>query len=284
MDVDGRRSRRDAGALTVSLVATWNSRELLWNLTLRELRTKYRRSFLGWTWSLLNPAATVIVYSYVFGVLFKSTPPEGDPSGIHSFAFYMLCALLPWNFFVQTTAAGMGAMAGNAALIRKVSFPRETLVFAQVLQCMVQFIIEMALLTAVMAVFGSPRLLLMLPFTILLMLLVALFATGVALILASVGVYFRDTPYLWMIVTQFWFFATPIVYPSALLEQLDPTVQSLLRLNPFAHVAEGFRRTMYDGRPIGLASAAVLAAIALVACLAGWRIFNRLSRRFAEEL
>lgn len=268
----------------MSLVATWNSRELLWNLTLRELRTKYRRSFLGWTWSLLNPAATVIVYSYVFGVLFKSVPPMGDPSGIHSFAFYMLCALIPWNFFLQTTAMGMGAMSGNAALIRKVAFPRETLVFAQVLHCMVQFVIEIALLTVIMAVFGSRHLLLMLPFTVLLMLLVALFATGVALTLASVSVYFRDTQYLWMIATQFWFFATPIVYSSTLLEGLNPTVQSVLRLNPFVHFAEGFRRTMYDGRAIELVPTVVLTAVSLVTCFTGWKIFNRLSRRFAEEL
>lgn len=271
--------------MQATLTTTWQSRELLWNLTLRELRTKYRRSFLGWTWSLLNPAATVAVYSYVFGTLFRSEPPLGDPSGIHNFAFYMLCALLPWNFFLACTGGGMNAMTGNAALIRKVSFPRETLVFAQVLNGMVQFAIEMALLATVIAVFGGLDLLPMLPFTIMLMVLVAIFSAGVALILSAVSVYFRDTAYLWMIVTQLWFFATPIVYPSTLLDtSISSTTRDILKLNPFAQFAEGFRRTMYDGRMPGPLSSLILAAMSVITFAIGWRVFSRLSRRFGEEL
>jgi ABC-2 type transport system permease protein len=260
------------------------SRELLWNLTLRELRTKYRRSFLGWTWSLLNPLATVAIYGYVFGTLFQSPAPVGDPSGVQNFALYLMCALLPWNFFMLVTTGGMGAMVGNAALVRKVAFPRETLVFAQVLHGLVQFSIEMSLLAIVLLVFGSP-LLPMLPFTILLMVLVALFASGIGLLLASVNVYFRDTAYLWTIIAQLWFFATPIVYPPTVLDgRVSEEVRQLLDLNPFAQFSEGFRRTLYDARPPGATATLVLALISLATLMFGWSVFTKLSRRFAEEL
>jgi ABC-2 type transport system permease protein len=261
-----------------------SSRELLWNLTLRELRTKYRRSLLGWTWSLLNPLATVAIYGYVFGTLFGAVAEVGDPSGIDSFALWMLCALLPWNFFVLVQNTSMFALIGNAGLIRKVAFPREVLVFAQVGHAIVQFAIEMALLTVVMLIFGSP-LLPWLPVTVVLMLLLAVFAAGLSLALAAIGVYFRDLPYLWGIVLQVWFFATPIVYSPALVEdKLSPTVNTILSYNPMARFAEAFRRTMYDGTAPGAVSVLVLAALSFATLAVGWMIFQRLSHRLAEEL
>jgi ABC-2 type transport system permease protein len=157
-------------------------------------------------------------------------------------------------------------------------------VFAQGLHGFVQFTIEMSLLAIVLLIFGSP-LLPMLPFTILLMLLVALFAVGIALLLASVNVYFRDTAYLWTIITQLWFFATPIVYPPSILDdRVSDEARRLLALNPFAHYAEGFRRTMYDARPPGVVATTVLAVVSIATLAIGWVVFTKLSRRFSEEL
>ena len=86
----------------------YHSRELLWNLTLRELRTKYRRSFLGWAWSMLNPLSQILIYGFVFGTLLGGTAPVGVPSGLDNFALWLLCGLLPWNFFSLITALGLG--------------------------------------------------------------------------------------------------------------------------------------------------------------------------------
>ena len=134
------------------------ARELLWNFTLRELRTKYRRSVLGWSWSMLNPLATVAIYGFVFGVLFDATPPKGDPSDLENFALFMLCGLIPWNFFSLMNNLGMGAISANAGLVRRVAFPREILVFANVLHAGVQFLIELGLLCVVLLIAGSPLL------------------------------------------------------------------------------------------------------------------------------
>lgn len=268
----------------MSITQLSSSRELLWNLTLRELRTKYRRSVLGWAWSLLNPAATVVIYTIVFGVLLGAQAPIGDPSGLDSFALFLLCGLIPWNFFQMVQNLGMSSLIANAGLVRKVAFPREVLVFAQVGHGIVQFCIEMALLVAILLVFGSP-LLPWLPVTLLLMALLAVFASGLALALAATGVYFRDLPYLWSIVLQVWFFATPIVYPPSVLEaNLPDWASTLMSYNPMYRFVAAFRRTLYDGTAPGWESVGVLAVIAFVTLAAGWWLFDKLSRRFAEEL
>lgn len=268
-----------------TLVQLHSSRELLWNLTLRELRTKYRRSVLGWTWSLLNPLATVAIYGLVFGKLFGATAPVGEPSGLNNFAMFMLCALLPWNFWVMVQNTSMGVIIGNAGLVRKVFFPREVLVLAQVGHGMVQFGIEMALLAIVLLVFAGPTFLVWIPVTLVLMVLLAAFAAGISLVLAALGVYFRDLPYLWGIVLQVWFFATPIVYPPSLLDaKLPHWAAQLLSYNPMAMFSAAFRSTLYDGAAPDWLHVLALGIGSFLTLWVGWRIFERLSGRFAEEL
>ncbi len=123
-----------------------HSRDLIWNLTLRELKGKYRKSFLGWTWSLINPLALMGVYWFVFGYVFGSEAPVGNPSGMRSFPLNLLCGLLPWGFFGLVTSLGLGSMVGNAGLIKKVAFSKETLVVSQAVFSLVQHCIECACL------------------------------------------------------------------------------------------------------------------------------------------
>ncbi|MCU1673256.1 MAG: type transporter, partial [Frankiales bacterium] len=101
------------------------ARELLTELTLREVRARYRGTVLGQLWSLINPLATMAIYTVVFGFLLKVQIPPGDPSGLDVFAVWLLCALLPWAFFNNCVFGGMGALVGNAGLVQKVWFPRE---------------------------------------------------------------------------------------------------------------------------------------------------------------
>lgn len=280
-------ARPGAGSVLAPMYAVANvyrSRELLWNLTLRELRTKYRRSFLGWAWSMLNPLATVAIYGFVFGVLFKAVAPTGDPSGLTSFALFMLCALLPWNFFALVNNFGLAAISGNAGLVRRVAFPREVLVFSSVLHAVVQFSIEMALLCVVLLIAGSPFLP-WLPVVVLTSVLLAAFASGFALALSALAVYFRDLTYLWGIVLQVWFFATPIVYAPTLLDANVPSwAKTLLELNPMLHFAAVYRRCLYDGGAPGWRTLLVLALISVASLAAGWWVFLRFGRRLPEEV
>ena len=267
-----------------SLKRVFDSRELLWNLTLRELRTKYRRSFLGWAWSMLNPLATVAIYSFVFGVLFESNAPVGDPSGLTGFAYFLLCALLPWNFFALITNLGMSAISANSGLVRRVAFPREVLVFSNVLHACVQFSIEMGLLAIVLLIAGSPFLP-WLPVVILISLLLAIFASGFALALSTLTVYFRDITYLWTIFIQVWFFLTPVVYaPSVVKDQAPEWVSNLLQANPMGSFVTSYRDLLYDGTGPTLSNTIFMLFSALVSLVLGWTVFNRMGRRLPEEV
>ena len=192
-------------------------RELLWNLTLRELRGRYKRTVLGFGWSMLNPLATMLIFTFVFAYVLKITPPPGDPSGLNVFALWLMCGLLPWNFFALGSATSMGSIVSGAGLVTKVYFPREHLVFASIGSQLITHLIEMALLVVVLLLYGN-AVLIWLPVLIVVITLMTFFVTGIGLLLAAVSVYFRDLTYLWGIVATAWFYATPIVYPISLID------------------------------------------------------------------
>jgi ABC-2 type transport system permease protein len=267
-----------------AVTEVYRSRELLWNLTLRELRTKYRRSFLGWTWSMLNPLATVAIYGVVFGLLFGVSAPVGEPSGLDNFALFLVCGILPWNFFALMNTLGMGAISANAGLVRRVYFPRETLVFSNVLHACVQFGIEMTILGVILVIAGSffvPWL----PVVVVTSVLLAMFGTGFALALSVLSVYFRDMSYLWGIVMQAWFFATPIVYPPSLQQDALPGwAYNILSMNPMARFVEAYRSMMYGGGAPDWTTIATLAVVSVATLTLGWAVFAKMSRRLPEEV
>jgi ABC-type polysaccharide/polyol phosphate export permease len=248
------------------------------------LRAKYRRSFLGWTWSLLNPLTVVLTYGFVFGVVLGSTAPLGNPSGLQNFALYLLTGVLPWGFFTLTTGQGLIAVSSNAGLVRKVAFPREALVFAQSLFCLVQHAIEILVLNVVMLAFGV-NVLPHLPVTVFLVVMNATFATGIGFLLAPTTVYFRDLPYLWQVMTQIYFFMTPIIYtPDAIKDKVPDAVDFVLTWNPMAVVVRGFRHTLYDGEVPPASTFWYLPLVSIGVLALGMSVFKRLDRRISEEL
>src|SRR5688572_11231248 len=164
-------------------------RELFANLTLRELRGKYKRSALGWGWSMLNPLAQMAIFSLVFGYVLNVDPPVGDPSGLHVFAFFLLCGLLPWTFLANGLTAGMGSLLANANLVKRVWFPRQILVASTVASFAVSFLIEMGVLTVVLLIAGNMVLPWLVPVVIVVMVQAA-FVLGLALALSVWSVYF----------------------------------------------------------------------------------------------
>lgn len=261
-------------------------RDLLWNLTLRELRAKYRKSFLGWTWSLLNPLTVVLTYGFAFGVVLGAEAPVGTASGVKNFAFFLLSGTLPWGFFSMLTGIGMSSLVGNAGLVKKVAFPRHLLVYAQSLFALTQFSIEIGVLSVVMLIAGV-GVLPFIPVTAYMMLMLMVFATGVALILASLNVYFRDLNYLWQVVIQVYFFLIPIIYsPESMKDRLQshPFILNVLEWNPMAVYIRGFRHTLYDGAAPTTTRLVAMFVYALAMFALGQVVFNKLNRRLAEEL
>lgn len=265
------------------------SRELMGNLTLRELRSKYKRSLLGWAWSLLNPLATMLVYTLVFGFFLRVTPPRGEPSGLKNFAFYLMCGLLAWNFFTAGVMGSIGTLIGNANLVKKTYFPRELLVGSLVAAAVVSFLIEIGLLTVALLLFGNV-VLPFLPVALVLVGLLTLFTLGLGLAFSVLNVYFRDVQHLVNILFQVWFYLTPIVYPISFVPQhavifgRNLPTRALLELNPMVGFVESFRDLLYDLRmpPLGMLAYLTFTSVAVFG--AGLYLFGRLEGRLAEEL
>jgi ABC-type polysaccharide/polyol phosphate export permease len=256
-------------------------RELLWNLTLRDLRSKYKRSALGWFWSLLNPLSAIVIYSVVFGNLFKLPAPEGNPSGLKSFTLWLTCALLPWNFFATAIGAGTGSIVGNGSLIKKVYFPREYLVASTILSWLVSFFIEMLVLSVTFLLWGKV-VFQWLPLVFVVALFQAVFGLGFALALSALNVYFRDIQHLIGIVLQVWFYLTPIVYSQA--RYIPNAWQGIYKINPMVHFVTAYRNLLFDGRLPGFESVAYLVLGSVVSLAIGTLIFRKLEPRLVEEL
>jgi ABC-2 type transport system permease protein len=265
------------------------SRELILNLTLRELRGKYKRSFLGWTWSLLNPLSTMLIYSLVFGVILKVQIPPGQPSGLQLFPLFLLCGLLPWNFLANGMTGGMETLVGNANLIKKVYFPREVLVLATVNSWAFSFCIEMSVLAVALLVVGN-MVLPWLPLVIVVMVIEMVFVTGVALLLSVLNVYFRDTRHLIGILLSLWFYLTPIVYPVTLVPThahifgVGIPARTLYSVNPMVGFTEIYRNLLYDLRFPSWGQLGYVVVVAAATLAFGAFVFGRLEGRLAEEL
>lgn len=268
------------------------SKEILSNLTMREVRGKYKRSFLGQTWSLLNPIASLAIYTVVFGLVLKATPPPGEPSGINNFTLWLACALLPWSFFASTMTGGMNALLGNAGLIQKVYFPRYTLVVSNMLASLVTFGFELLVLAGIAVIFGS-NIWIWIPLVLVFVAMLALFGLGIGLMLSIANVYFRDTAQFIGILLQVWFYATPIVYPVTLIAATQAEWKAsgkdfpllwFYQLNPMERFVQIFRDLLYDNRlPPWGDMAYCLGATAVSLGLGAW-VFNKYQARIAEEL
>lgn len=268
------------------------SRELVASLVRRELASKYRLTALGHLWSLGNPLAIMAVYTVVFSYIMRVQPEPGDPSGLDSYALWLLCGLLPWAYFVSVVNGGIGTVVGNAALIKKVAFPRSALVVSSSLAMLCTWLIEMTLLVAVLTLAGGAALL-WVPLVLVFMVLLWLFATGVALVLSIANVYFRDLQHLVVILLQVWFFLTPVLYPVSLVQAQSQatgpvvgqvTVLDLYHLNPMTGFAVVFRTLLYDNRAPSLAEAATCVAWSAAALVVGTWVFQRYEKGLAEAL
>jgi ABC-type polysaccharide/polyol phosphate export permease len=245
---------------------------LVSQLIRRDILTRYKRSFLGVAWTMINPLGTMLVLTVVFSFAF-GTGPE--------YAAYVLSGLLAWNFFAQSTNAAMSHLIWGGSLLHRIYVPPTSFALAAIGTALVNLTLSLVPMLIVMLATQTPiRLaLLFLPVP---MLLLAAFALGLGLLLSTSAVYFPDVAEMYQIVLTAWMYLTPIIYPE---EILPPLAQTWLpRLNPMYPLVRLYRLPIFDGRlPTWpeLWPAVVVAAITLVA---GWLIFTRKSDEFAYRL
>jgi ABC-type polysaccharide/polyol phosphate export permease len=257
-------------------------RNLLYLLSQKELKTRYKKSVLGWAWSLLNPLSQMLIFSMIFLYVFKAVPPVGERSGIKNFPLYFLCGLLPFNFFAITTSVAMGTLQGGSSLIKKVRFPHEHLVFSVVVAQFVTLLIELSLLTVALLIAGN-MVLPWLPVLLLVLGLLAMFTTGIALALSAANVFFHDVNYLWTIFSQLLFYATPVIWdPSN--QAIPKVLRDIANYGPTGSFITAIHNVLYDLRMPGAGRLLQLVVMSFAVFAAGAWVFNRLSPRFAEEM
>lgn len=249
----------------------WDYRELLVFLTWRDIKVRYKQTFLGAAWAIIQPVMMMLVFTLFFGKLGK-IPSDGVP-----YALFSLAALVPWNLFANGLTQSSDSVVGNAALIKKVYFPRLVVPFSRVAAGLVDFGLSVVVLFLLMAWMGvSPTWnVIWLP---LLSLLAVIAALGTGLWLSALNVQFRDVRYVVPFMTQIWMFASPIAYPSTLLPESWRAVYSL---NPMVGVVEGFRWALLGSPPPG-AILFVSSAMALVVLVSGIFYFRRMEQTFAD--
>ena len=263
----------------------WSFRGLIANLASRELRAKYKKSVLGWTWSLVNPLAILLVYTLVFGVFLGVEPDAPAGNGeLESFGLFLFAALVMWNFFNAIVTGSMGSLASAGPLLRKVYFPPECTVFANVLTAAIQTTAEALILAVVMIVVGNVAwTFLLLP--VLLVVLMA-FATGIGLIVSIANVYYRDVSYLVGIALQILFYATPIIYPLSLADKEVWGIRALpiIEINPLTQFVQLARDLMYGLQTGSAARWGYVLVISIATLAVGWRVFQRRAALISEEV
>ena len=261
----------------------WRYRGLIGNLVQRELKAQYKRSVLGYLWSLINPLSTLLIYALVFGVFLRIEPPVAGNGELKNFALYLFAALIVWNFFSGVVNGSMAALEGVGGLLRKVYFPPQCPALASTVTVLIQAGIETGLLVAVMVIVGNVSATFLL-FPLLLVLLV-LFSLGIGLVVSLLNVYYRDVGYLVGIALNILFYATPIIYPLSLVDDAwGLPLRDLILLNPLTHFTQGARLLLYELQVPSTGWMLIVATESIVAFLVGWRLFSRYSLDVSESL
>jgi lipopolysaccharide transport system permease protein len=253
-------------------MATSWSTDLLLTLIQKEIKVRYKSSWLGYVWSVANPLAFAFVYLITFGVFMRMEIP-GYP-----YSLFLVAGAFPWQWLANSVNAGPMTFVANASLIKKVRFPRNALVASGVLNDGIHFLVSIPVIALLLLVHGFGPSVSWLVGIPLLAVAQFLLAYGIALAVASLNLFFRDLERLTAIAVTFLFFLTPIVYPAS---AVPPRYEAVLRLNPVAPIIRAWQDLFLAGSidPLLVATAY---AYGLIFVLLGWLIYRWLSPRFAE--
>jgi ABC-type polysaccharide/polyol phosphate export permease len=247
-------------------------RDLIVQLVSRSVKARYKRSFLGVAWTMVNPLLTMTVLTLVFSQLFRA--PARD------YALYVLSGLVMWNFFAQSTMAAMSDLLWGGGLITRVFLPKSVFALAALGTGLVNLLLALVAYAVIALVLGVPPtwswLLLPVP-----VLAVGLFALGIALALSAAAVYFADVMPTYEVLLTAWLYLTPVIYPLGLLPD---SIQHWLRWNPMLWFVQSFRSVLYDGRMPDAVTLGVTFGTGLAMLVLGWWIFTRKAREYAYRV
>lgn len=248
-------------------------RELLLQMTRRDLLLRYKQTVMGFGWAVFMPLLNTIIFSVVF---IRVAPLDtGMP-----YPLYAYCGLVTWNFFASSLRFAVSSLTANSNLVTKVYFPREIFPFSTVVVSLVDFAVASVVLVLFMAYYrvGVAPTLLFLP--VILIVHIA-FTAGVALLLAMANLFYRDVKYLFEVVLMLWMFATSVLYPVTLA---GGRLAEVLQLNPMTPIIEAYRSVLLRGEWPPAGPFALASGLAFLTLVVGWLVFHRAEFQFAENV
>lgn len=250
----------------------YNYRELLKANIKKEIRGKYKGSWLGVVWTFLNPLLQLLVYSIVFPFILRIN--------VEHYTIFMIVALMPWTFFTTAVQQGCGCIVANEGILKKVYFPREIIPVSVVSSALINFLIT-CIVMFLFVIFGGVGLswyVLLFPLVVLIQ---YLFTLAFVFVLSAVVVFIRDIDHFVGIILMLAFYVTPIIYTA---DMLPAKFQWAIKINPMAQIIGAYRNILYYKQLPDLTALGILGAISILLCALGYAIFKKLERNFAEEL
>ena len=247
-------------------------RELLKTNVQKEIRGKYKGSFLGVLWSFLNPLLMVLVYAIVFPYIMRIQVPN--------YLIFLIVAIIPWNFFITCITTGCNCVWLNGGIIKKVYFPREILPVSVILAGLINFLIS-CIIILIFLLFGGIGFSFQLLWLPLIAIIQSIFSLGLLFILSAINVYVRDVEYVVSFVLNLLFYATPILYTA---EMFPAKIRWVLNINPLTHLVNAYRSIFYYQTMPNLSSLFYLIILSIGVVLIGYIVFRKLEKGFAEEL
>lgn len=248
-------------------------RDMIYSLTRRELRGRYKGSVLGFLWTYINPLCQVVVYSIVFSTIFRVN--------VEKFYLYLIIGMMPWTFFNSSVQGGTTCIRAQSDLVKKIYFPREVIPISYVTSAFINMLFSFIIVFMAVVISGFGFNLKVLIYLPLIMLLEYFFALGVAFIVSAVTVYFRDLEQIIGVVMMAWIYVTPIMYS---IDYVPEQFRFLVVLNPMTPIVEVYHQILYY-RMVPTTNYLLLAgASACIFFLVGVLIFAVLDRNFAEEM
>ena len=259
--------------MTNNIKELYAYREMIASLIKRELRGKYKASVLGFLWTLMNPLLQMVVYIVVFSFILKS--------GIENFPIFLFVSLVPWNFFSISVTSGSTCVINQENLIKKIYFPRVILPISYVTSMFINMLLTFVVIFAVLLLTGYGLNLLAICFLPLIMIIEYILALGICMITSALAVYFRDLEYIMGIITMAWMYLTPILYTA---DMVPESIRTVFNLNPMTPIIEAYQQILYHKQIPTMNTLVEAALIGIVAVIIGYWGFQKMQRKFVEEL
>ncbi len=265
---------RDAHGLIYQLREIWKFRELMWTLSLRSLKSRYRQTLLGASWAIIQPLTMTVVFTLVFGKFAKV-----DTGGA-AYPVFAYAAMLPWQLFASIVGRGTGSVLENGAIVKKIYLPREVCPMASILVALVDFAVASLALVIFMIIYRVAPTVLIVYLPVLLLVEVVM-ALGIIFFLSATAVFYRDVGFGLPLVLQLGMFISPVAYSVVTVPE---RYLGWYMLNPMASIVDGFRRIIVDQRMPQWEYVAYSAGVALLFLGLGYWYFKRAEGRFADVL